>query len=210
VNLPEPDLEYSVIMPAFNEGRHLEENIRQTSAVMEALGKTFEIVVVDDCSLDNSCSVLQELCTRLPSLHPVYLTPNQGKGNALRTGFMESRGRLIFFLDADLELHPRQFPLFLNIMSETGVEVGIGSKRHPGSVLHYPWRRRLMSTVYFWLVKILFGLPVRDTQTGMKLFRRPAVRLTCESREEAITAPELAGPVPPGVYWITPPSNVCR
>jgi glycosyltransferase involved in cell wall biosynthesis len=166
------ELEYSVIMPAFNEGRHLEENIRQTLAVMEGLGKSFEIVVVDDCSLDNSCSLLQELATRLPELHPVYLNPNQGKGHALRAGFMESRGRLTFFLDADLELHPRQFQKFLQIMADTGTDVVIGSKRHPESVLHYPWRRRLMSTVYFWLVKLLFGLPVRDTQTGLKLFRR--------------------------------------
>ncbi|NTV51738.1 MAG: glycosyltransferase [Candidatus Firestonebacteria bacterium] len=168
----EQALEYSVIMPAFNEGRHLEENVRQTVAVMEELGKTFEIVVVDDCSLDNSCSLLQDLAARIPALNPVYLNPNQGKGHALRAGFMQSRGRLVFFLDADLELHPRQFAYFLEIMSATGVDVVIGSKRHPESVLHYPWRRRLMSSVYFWMVKLLFGLPVKDTQTGIKLFRR--------------------------------------
>ncbi len=169
---------YSVIMPAYQEGRHLAENIRQTREVMDALGQPYEIVVVDDCSPDNTAAVLREEAPRCPVLHPVFLSENQGKGHALRAGFMESRGEWVFFLDADLELHPRQFPAFLEILKASGADVVIGSKRHPASVLHYPWRRRLMSMVYFWLVKIMFGLPVKDTQTGLKLFRREVLSKT--------------------------------
>jgi glycosyltransferase involved in cell wall biosynthesis len=164
--------DYSVIMPAYQEGRHLAENVRQTMAVMEKLGKPYEIIVVDDCSLDNSADILKDLARCHAQVRPVLLTLNQGKGHALLAGFLESRGGLVFFLDADLELHPRQFGLFLRLLQDRAADVVIGSKRHRQSVLHYPWRRRLMSMVYFWLVKLMFGLPTKDTQTGIKLFKR--------------------------------------
>jgi glycosyltransferase involved in cell wall biosynthesis len=171
-------IEYSVVMPAYQEGKHLAANIRETIAVMESLGRPYEIVVVDDCSPDNTAAVLRELQPQCPQLRPVFLSENQGKGHALRAGFGETRGQWIFFLDADLDLHPRQFAAFLSMQKETGADVVIGSKRHPKSVLHYPWRRRLMSMVYFWLVKAMFGLPVKDTQTGLKLFKREVLAQT--------------------------------
>ncbi|MDP8259594.1 MAG: glycosyl transferase, partial [Candidatus Gygaella obscura] len=64
-----------------------------------------------------------------------------------------------------------QIKTFFDIMELDNADVVIGSKRHPNSVLNYPWHRRLVSSIYFFLVKILFGLPIRDTQTGLKLFK---------------------------------------
>ncbi|MCK5218363.1 glycosyltransferase [bacterium] len=163
---------YSVIMPAYNEARHLAGNVEETIAVMESLGEGYEIIVVDDCSRDNTAEILRTISRRHAGVKPVFLKENQGKGHAQSAGFMQSQGAYVFFLDADLELHPRQFKRFLEIMQQEQADVVIGSKRHPQSVLEYPWRRRLMSGVYFCLVKIMFGLPLRDTQTGMKLFQR--------------------------------------
>jgi glycosyltransferase involved in cell wall biosynthesis len=97
---------------------------------------------------------------------------NRGKGRALKYGFRFAKGELIAFLDADLDLHPRQIQRFLRIMERDGVGVVIGSKRHPDSKVNYPWHRRLISNIYYYLVKMMFGLKVRDTQTGIKLFRR--------------------------------------
>lgn len=172
MNAPTAGLAYTVIMPAYNEAEHLAENIRETLAVMDALGGEYEIIVVDDCSRDQTATVLADVQQRHPRVRPLALACNQGKGQALREGFFQAQGELIFFLDADLELHPRQFNLFLDMLKRQNVDVVIGSKRHPQSVLDYPWRRRLMSTIYFLMVKLLFGLPLRDTQTGLKLFKR--------------------------------------
>jgi len=163
---------YSVIMPAFNEGRHLANNVQETVAFMDTLGDAYEIIVVDDCSTDQTSQIIRELGKIYRNIKGVMLGQNEGKGYALRAGFQETRGDLILFLDADLELHPNHFKLFLKRMKEKKADVVIGSKRHPQSVLNYPWRRRVMSTIYFFIVKMLFGLPIRDTQTGIKLFRR--------------------------------------
>jgi glycosyltransferase involved in cell wall biosynthesis len=165
-------IRYSIILPAYNEARHLDHNIEEIIEAMDLLGGRYEIIVVDDCSQDLTAEVIKTVARRRPCIKPVLLKQNQGKGHALRAGFLKAQGEFVFFLDADLELHPRQFKLFLAIMREKQVDVVIGSKRHPKSILDYPWRRRLMSTVYFLLVKMMFGLPIRDTQTGLKLFRR--------------------------------------
>jgi len=166
---------FSVIMPAFNEAGHLAVNIDETVAVMEQLGESYEIIPVDDGSRDRSADVLRQAAARHASVKPVLLTLNQGKGYALRAGFTQAEGELIFFLDADLDLHPKQFGVLYQIMAMSHAAIVIGSKRHPMSVLHYPGHRRFISTVYFFLIKLLFGLPIRDTQTGIKLFRREAL-----------------------------------
>lgn len=167
-----PKPKFSVIMPAYNEGRHLAANVRETLEVMEALGETYEIIVVDDGSPDATAEVMRRVAQESPRVRAVFLEQNQGKGYALRAGFGASLGELIFFLDADLDLHPKQFKVLHQIMQSSGAQVVIGSKRHPQTVSNYPWRRRLVSAVYFFLVKLLFGLPIKDTQTGIKLFQR--------------------------------------
>ena len=75
-----------------------------------------------------------------------------------------------------MELHPEQLPLFLEILLARGADVVIGSKRHPLSNVQYPRIRRIYSVGYFALVWLLFGLPLRDTQTGLKLFKARVLR----------------------------------
>jgi glycosyltransferase involved in cell wall biosynthesis len=168
---PTSHVRFSVIMPAYNEGRHLAENVRRTCEVMESLDSPYEIIVVDDGSQDNTAGVLSEIALQNKKVKAVVSSGNNGKGHALRAGFEQALGELVFFLDADLDLDPKQFHVLYDIYCKEKVDVVIGSKRHPDSVLNYPWRRRIVSTVYFFLVKLLFGLPIRDTQTGIKLFQ---------------------------------------
>lgn len=169
---------FSVLMPAYNEARYLTDNFRETTYVMESLGEPYEIIIVDDGSRDHTAEVIKDLARQDTRLRPVFLPSNQGKGLALRSGFQAASGELIFFLDADLDIDPKQFRVLLKIMQATNSDVVIGSKRHPQSVLHYPWRRRVVSAVYFLLVKLMFGLPIKDTQTGIKLFQRRVLEKT--------------------------------
>ena len=98
--------------------------------------------------------------------------PNMGKGYALRYGFERSKGDPVTFIDADMELHPKEIGVFVKLMEIYEADVVVGSKRHPQSKVSYPAFRRFQSWVYQLLVRLLFDLNVSDTQTGLKLFRR--------------------------------------
>ncbi|MBI3090170.1 MAG: glycosyltransferase [Candidatus Tectomicrobia bacterium] len=171
-----PGRKISVLMPAYNECAHLLSNIRETERVLRDLGCDFEIIVADDGSKDDTKAVAELLAHNLDNVHVWGNGENQGKGMALRRASQAASGDLVVFLDADLELHPRLIAGLLDTMEREGADIVVGSKRHPQSRLHYPLRRRLLSTLYAAVLKLLFGLPVRDTQTGLKLFKRQVLQ----------------------------------
>lgn len=166
----------SVLMPAYNEVDTIVSNIEETCRVMRGSGRPFEVIVIDDGSSDRTWPELRKVARRNPQVRIKRHLENHGKGRALKFGCRFATGGLVAFLDADLELHPRQLLRFLDILERTGVDVVIGSKWHPDSSLNYPVMRGVISRIYYTVVKILFGLPVRDTQTGLKLFRAEVLR----------------------------------
>lgn len=167
----------SILMPAYNEASHIVPSVEETVYQAERLGWDYEIVVVDDGSRDGTFERVRTMALRNPRIRAVRIPKNVGKGSALRRGFRASRrGDFVVFLDCDLDLHPRQMETLFQVMRRTGADIVIGSKRHPRSQVNYPWHRRLVSWVYFTLVWFLFRLPLRDTQTGLKLFRRDVLR----------------------------------
>ncbi|MBV9233396.1 MAG: glycosyltransferase family 2 protein [Candidatus Eremiobacteraeota bacterium] len=163
----------SILMPAYNEASSIAENVCETVETMQALGVDFEIVVIDDGSMDGTHAAASGALARWPGhVRIVRCARNEGKGHALICGASYARGDHVAFLDADMDLHPEQLADFFDVMRESDADVVIGSKFHPRSKVDYPRLRRLYSFGYFMLVRALFGLPVRDTQTGIKLFRR--------------------------------------
>lgn len=167
----------SVIMPAYNESAAIVNNLRETVETLRELNYEFEVILVDDGSHDDTfVQAAKLLATHGEEVRVVRYDQNQGKGNALMCGSAYATGEYVVFIDADMDLHPRQLPLFFEIMDSSGADVVIGSKRHPLSNVNYPWIRRLYSIVYYAMIRILFGLPVRDTQTGLKVFRAKVLR----------------------------------
>ncbi len=166
----------SVIMPVYNLASTIKENLADTARLFDSHGVNCELVPVDDGSSDGTKNAIVEFAagfsSRSVTLKPVFLDRNGGKGSALKAGFAASTGKFVLLLDGDLDINPKQTPLFFAQMASDGSDIVVGSKRHPRSVVQYPWHRRLVSAVYFSLVKASIGLPITDTQTGMKLFRR--------------------------------------
>ncbi|MDD5449043.1 MAG: glycosyltransferase [Candidatus Omnitrophica bacterium] len=162
----------SVIMPAHNEGRQIFNNIKETAETFEEFGCDYEIVVVDDGSEDNTYKEAQRAAGMFDKISVIQNKENYGKGRALKKGFRYIKGQYVVFLDSDMDLHPVQLQTFFDILRLDEADVVIGSKRHPNSKLEYPVYRRIVSSIYFFLVKLMFGLPIRDTQTGLKLFKR--------------------------------------
>ncbi len=161
----------SVVMPLYNEGARITSNVEQTLGVLRMLGP-FEIILVNDGSSDNSEEEITRLAEKFPEEIVSLQLPRSGKGEALRRGAQRARGEFVVFIDADLDLPPEQILFFIAIQRVKKADAVIGSKMHPDSTVEYPLLRRIYSLGYFWLVKFLFGLPVRDTQTGLKLVRR--------------------------------------
>ena len=165
----------SVVMPLYRLADEAAKNLNEVAELFEKYGVKTELVPVDDGSGDGTDAVLSKLdFSRFAhvALKPVLCRRNGGKGAALRAGFEASTGRYVMLLDGDLDIHPKQTPYFFEEMVTKGADIVVGSKRHRKSVVQYPWHRRIVSGCYFTLVKWFVGLPITDTQTGMKLFKR--------------------------------------
>jgi O-antigen/teichoic acid export membrane protein/glycosyltransferase involved in cell wall biosynthesis len=162
-----PDV--SLVVPTFNGGSALIGNVQRMVDVLASSGKSHELIVVSDGCTDGSLEALVDGADRVCVVH----YPNrQGKGVALRVGMNRARGRYVAFMDSDGELDASDLGTFLALTDLYDAHVVLGSKRHPLSRVDYPWTRRAMSATYHRLVRLLFGINVRDTQTGMKLIRR--------------------------------------
>lgn len=165
------NVKVSVIIPVYNESNHIQRTIQETIATFDNFPCNYEIIAVDDGSNDDSYRKLREISRHYSQVKVLRNKKNFGKGRALKKGFRFCKGDLVVFMDADLSLHPRQIDTFFDIMDLDNADVVIGSKFHPNSRVNYPLIRRILSLGYYYFVKILFALPVRDTQTGLKLFK---------------------------------------
>src|SRR5712692_4384336 len=165
-----PTVEISVVVPAYREGRRIYANLTRLLGELEKLGVTYEVVLVSDGNTD--ATVREALRVESPAVRVFHYPMNIGKGFALSCGVDQSAGALVTFIDADMELDPANIRGFIDLMEASDCDAVIGSKRHPLSKVAYPTFRRLQSAIYQLVVRLLFKLNVRDTQTGLKLFRR--------------------------------------
>ena len=165
-------MKLSVIVPAYNESRHIVANIRALDRTLSSLRRPYEIIVVNDASTDNTLRLAKQEAGRNQHVTVVSCRKNGGKGLALRRGFPKATGRLIGFIDGDMDLHPRQLNLLIKQLEHDRADIAVGSKLHPQSQVKYPAFRRFLSYWYRLMIRILFNLKVRDTQVGLKLFNR--------------------------------------
>ena len=178
-----PTLGVSMILPAYNAGSRLLTTIKDAHQEMGKLGVTYEIIVVDDGSLDGSCDFdPNTLCVTLLSKE------NGGKGTAVAAGIGASTGALVGFLDADGDIHPRFFAAAVEqAMSDDVPCIVVGSKVLEGSrVEGTSLLRRITSFGFRSLMRSCVRTGVRDSQVGCKVFPGTALRsLSGTLREKA-------------------------
>ena len=167
----------SVVIPAYNENEMILKTIKECETSLK--GIDHEIIIVDDGSLDGTYELVQEFARGHSNVRIINYGCNQGKGYALRYGFRHTRGDIVAFIDADMNIHPRQILTFIKEMERTNADVVVGSKRHPDSRINYPINRKIFSEIYYRFVKILFGIKVKDTQVGLKIYKRTVLEDIC-------------------------------
>jgi glycosyltransferase involved in cell wall biosynthesis len=159
----------SLVVPVFRGSEYLVRNVSEIVGELETLQRPFEILVVSDgCALSTTAAHAIED----PRVRVLGYEHNEGKGYAITYGIAHATGRLVGWLDADLDVAPSVIVAGVRCFDVEEIDAAVGSKRHPESAVHYPWYRRVLSWGYQRLVRLLFRVDVRDTQVGAKVFRR--------------------------------------
>lgn len=162
----------SVIVPAFRQEKTIKQNLENIHTVLEKglQNYDYEIICIVDGTIDGTLKEAKKLRRR--KIRVIGYKRNRGKGYAVRFGMARSRGSLVSFLDAGRDISPKGIMMLMAHMEWYNADVIIGSKRHPVSRVNYPFVRHAFSIGYHLMVKLLFGLPLTDTQSGIKIFKR--------------------------------------
>lgn len=177
----------SVVIPVYNEEANLPELLDRVTATLVALGRPYEIVMVNDGSRDRSLALLREAAGRDPHLVVVDFNRNYGQHAAIFAGFEVSRGEVVVTLDADLQNPPEEIPKLVAKVEE-GFDV-VGSIRvHRQDTL----LRRLASKIVNRMTAIATGVQLSDYGCMLRAYSRPVVKLLASSREISTFIPVLA------------------
>lgn len=160
----------SVIIPAYNERGNIQQTLKHLEQSLDKLRHPYELIVVCDGCTDDTAEQARAL--KLPHARVLEYEKNHGKGYALTFGANASKGEKVTFIDAGGDFDAGAIDKFSQLMDLFDADIVIGSKRHPASIVSYPLRRRIGSRLYQYLIRLLFNLNLRDTQTGLKLFHR--------------------------------------
>lgn len=162
----------SVIVPAFKQEKTIVRDLKRIKLVLDQLRYRNELILVVDGKADNTFNRAAQFAKKVSNVKVIGYDTNKGKGYAIRFGMAESTGDIVGFIDAGMDLNPDGLYMLLEHFDWYDADVIVGSKRHPVSKVYYPWQRKILSMGYQFLVWLLFGLRVKDTQVGMKFFKR--------------------------------------
>lgn len=166
----------SVIVPAYKQEKTIKKDLENIdSTLRDGLGikHDYEIICVVDGRVDNTWQEASKV--KSSKIKVLGYNENKGKGYAVRFGMARAKGDLISFLDAGREIDPKGVMMLMAHMEWYDADIIVGSKMHPVSRVEYPLLRKITSLGYWVLVRALLDIPVKDTQSGIKVFKRKVV-----------------------------------
>lgn len=162
---------FSLILPIYNEGPILEENIQKIIKQLNKLKQSWEIIFVEDKSTDGSEKILKKLLPKLKNSKATFHSKNQGRGQTVKDGILSAKGKICGFLDIDLEVSEKYIPEFIKKV-ESGFDLVVAKREYQDSK---SLQRVIASKGYKLLVKSLLKLPLSDTESGYKFFNRQKI-----------------------------------
>lgn len=169
----------SIVIPAYNEQNRLPQTLQLVLGWIAQHSFSFcELIIVDDGSRDETARIVAECARENPCVRLLQNPGNRGKGYAVRHGMLEAAGEWILYTDADLSAPIEELEKLCRGAREQGADVAIGSRAVDRSLVavHQPWARELSGRCFNLVMRIVTGLPFRDTQCGFKLYRADAAR----------------------------------
>ena len=164
-----PARSISVVFPMWNEEAYVERAVAAARDVLERANVDFEIVIVDDASTDGTAAIADRLARADPRVVVVHNPVNLKLGGALRAGYAAARKDLVFYTDADLPIDLEELPRAVRLLDYQQADV-VAAYRHDRT--SEGWLRTVYTFAYNHLIRVLFGLRVRDVNFAFKLFRR--------------------------------------
>lgn len=165
-------LDISVVVPLYNEQESLPELTAWIDRVAVANALSYEIIMVDDGSTDDSWEVVEQLKNNYPTIRALRFARNYGKSAALYCGFAEAEGEVVFTMDADLQDSPDEIPEMRRMILEDGYDLVSGWKKKR----YDPAGKRLPSKFFNFTARIVSGIKLHDFNCGLKAYRRRVIK----------------------------------
>ena len=165
----------SLVIPCYNCASFIEEHLIRLAAFLTAHFSKFDIIAVNDGSIDNTLEVLHTCAAADTRIKVFSYAPNRGKGAAVKVGMLASRGEVAIFTDADLPYNLEAIPAFAKAL-EGGFDVALGARSDNGTVAGQRSHRTLLSKVFVSFANTVLLEHVLDTQAGFKGFTRAAAQ----------------------------------
>ncbi|UCG50945.1 MAG: glycosyltransferase family 2 protein [Candidatus Latescibacterota bacterium] len=181
-------MDFSVVIPVYNEEESLPELFDALESAMRELGGEYEYIFVDDGSVDRSLAVLRELHQNSTHVKVISFRRNYGKSAALSVGFKQARGDVVITIDADLQDDPSEIPSLLRKLDE-GVDLVSGWKRNRQD----PWTKVFLSRIFNYVTSVISGFRLHDFNCGFKAYESNVVRSISVYGELHRFIPVLAG-----------------
>jgi undecaprenyl-phosphate 4-deoxy-4-formamido-L-arabinose transferase len=180
-------IDLSVIVPILNEAATLEELADRLMYTLHRLGKSYEVIFVDDGSTDDSVKLLKRLYELYPTIKVIRLNRNYGQHMAVLAGLDRARGEIVVTLDGDLQNPPEEIPRLLEKIHE-GYDVVCGQRTSRQD----PLRRKVLSYLVGKLASRLVGVTMRDYGSMLRAYRRPVIDQLLRCQDRSMYIPALA------------------
>lgn len=165
---------WSIIVPVYNETRRL-GNLNHILQFLKTLPETWELIVVNDGSTDNSLELLRNI-NRRHSFQIVTYSQNRGKGYAIKQGMLAAIGKYRLFLDCDLSTPIEEIDKIRPYLADFGVVIGTRKTKGAKVLVHQPWLRENLGKGFTFLSQLILAVPVSDFTCGFKCFSSAAAR----------------------------------
>ncbi len=164
-------MQVSVVIPLYNEEESLPDLVKW---IDDSIGNsfTYEIIMVDDGSTDNSWSVLSTLKTQYDKITGIKLRRNYGKSAALNVGFEEAQGDVVITMDADLQDSPEEITELYNMIINDGFDIVSGWKKER----HDPITKTIPTKLYNWATRKMSGIKLNDMNCGLKAYHKEVIK----------------------------------